>query len=125
RQDDLLFMSPLNFYTEAQQWDLAPGYHPDDPRRFDRRVTEECVSCHAGRVATAGRQVDRFREPVFEEMGIGCERCHGPGAQHVALHDGTSAAEAADDPIVNPATLSTDRRESVCYQCHLSAEVRV
>src|SRR5690606_8955873 len=76
QQDDLLFMSPLNFYTEAQKWDLAPGYQPDDPRRFDRRVTEECLSCHAGRIAIAGRQVDRFEDPVFEEMGIGCERCH-------------------------------------------------
>jgi len=121
---DLLFMSPLNWYSPVRRWDFAPGYRGDDPRRFDRRVTEECLSCHAGRVATSepGRQT--FRRPAFHEMSIGCENCHGPGERHIAWHDATSG-RTGTDPIVNPKRLDPAARESVCYQCHLQATVRL
>jgi hypothetical protein len=120
-----LFMSPLNWYSEPQKWDLAPGYVADDPRRFDRRVTDECLSCHAGRVASAGRSTNRYLEPAFHELSIGCERCHGPGAAHIAWHESGSTAGVDDDPIINPARLDAERRESVCNQCHLQADVRL
>ena len=125
RRGDSLFMSPLNWYRESGGWDLAPGYTPDDPRRFDRRVTEECLSCHSGRVASLGRGLNRFAEPAFHEMSIGCENCHGPGREHVALHLAGRVASPAEDPIVNPARLDHEHRESVCYQCHLQAAVRL
>lgn len=124
RRGELLFMSPLNWYSASRRWDLAPGYVPDDPRRFSRRVTDECLSCHAGRVNPLGRSLDRYAEPPFHEMAIGCENCHGPGERHVAWH-AEGADDGGTDPIVNPAGLDHDRRESVCYQCHLQAAARV
>lgn len=125
RRGDLLFMSPLNWYADGAKWDLAPNYRPDDPRRFDRRVTEDCLGCHAGRIAVEKRGANVFPDPVFHETGIGCERCHGPAADHVRFHEGAIAATSVRDPIVNPAKLDATRRESVCYQCHLSAAARV
>ncbi len=119
----LLFMSPLNWYARTQQWDLAPGYKPDDPRRFDRRVTDECLSCHTGRVAPVGRSLNQYENPPFRELAISCENCHGPGQRHVAFHE--SGTPAGDDPIVNPARLDPARRESVCNQCHFQTAVRV
>lgn len=125
QQGRVLFMSPLNWYSQANRWDLAPGYVPDDPRRFDRRVTDECLSCHAGRVAPVGRSLNTYHEPPFYEIAIGCERCHGPGEKHVALRSLGKVIEAGADPIVNPARLDTSRRESICNQCHLQAAVRL
>jgi predicted CXXCH cytochrome family protein len=124
QRGDLLFMSPLNWYAKADQWDFAPGYDVDDPRRFDRRVTDQCLACHAGRVAALGRSLNRYEEPVFHEMAIGCENCHGPGAEHISFHQTEQLAETAD-PIVNPRHLSADHRDSVCYQCHLHGEARI
>lgn len=121
QRGSLLFMSPLNWYAQSQAWDLAPGYTGDDPRRFDRRITDECLGCHAGRVATAGRGTNTYHSPPVVEFAIGCERCHGPGARHVALHQAQGKPSADQQAIVNPARLDPDRRESVCNQCHLQA----
>lgn len=44
-------------------------------------------------------------------MNVGCESCHGPGAQHV-LGGGDPAK------IVNPAKLDTQGANDVCGQCH-------
>lgn len=125
RRGSLLFMSPLNWYTQTGQWDLAPGYAKDDPRRFERRVTDECLSCHVGRIAPVGRSLNRYEDPPFHELSIGCENCHGPGEKHVALRRADPAAAAAAETIVNPAHLDPARRESVCNQCHLQGAVRV
>jgi predicted CXXCH cytochrome family protein len=53
-------------------------------------------------------------DPVFSgelPEGIDCQRCHGPGGEHVRT--------AGRGAIVNPAKLSADRRMEVCMQCHL------
>jgi hypothetical protein len=125
QRGNLLFMSPLNWYARTQRWDLAPGYRPDDPRRFDRRVTDECLGCHAGRVAPEGRSLNAYRRPAFAELSIGCENCHGPGRRHVARHEVDSTARGEADTIVNPARLDPARREAVCNQCHLQAAARI
>jgi hypothetical protein len=125
RRGGLLFMSPLNWYTQSQKWDLAPGYAQDDPRRFDRRITDECLGCHAGRVAPVGRSLNTYRDPAFHEMSIGCENCHGPGQQHIERQQSGPAAAALAEVIVNPARLDPERRESVCNQCHLQAAARI
>ncbi|MCA8998570.1 MAG: hypothetical protein KDA80_16340 [Planctomycetaceae bacterium] len=125
RRENLLFMSPLNWYAQTQDWELAPSYRADDPRRFERRVSRDCLACHAGRIVESTDSPNVFPDPVFSEMSIGCERCHGPGADHVQYHKTSHAGNRKDDPIVNPGKLDSARREAVCYQCHLSASARV
>lgn len=122
QRGEALFMSPLNWYAESAKWDLAPNYQPDDPQRFDRRITDECLSCHTGRMAAVGRSLNRYQPQLFHEMSIGCENCHGPGERHVTFREEKSPGE---DPIINPAKLDPARRESVCNQCHLQTTVRI
>jgi len=119
----LLYQSPVSWYSQEQKWDLSPGYTLDvSETRFERRVTDDCLACHVGRVAVADRETpDRLASPPFLELGISCERCHGPGAGHIAHHEGQTATGDAPDPIVNPDKLDPWRRDSVCFQCHLSA----
>lgn len=120
----LLFMSPVNWYHESNAWNLAPGYAQDDIRRFDRRITDDCLACHAGQVASKDKAPSVYEDPPFHEMAIGCERCHGPGSDHVAFRE-RGISNVKDDPIVNPSHLDPERREAVCYQCHLEAAARV
>ena len=117
----LLFQSPIGWYSHGARWDLSPGYSPGSHARFNRAVGDGCLYCHAGRVAPAEPWSDRYQQPPFHELSIGCERCHGPGKEHVTFHSATS--EGKVDPIVNPVTLDAERRESVCYQCHLQGEM--
>ena len=120
-RDDLLFMSPISWYATRNRWDLSPGYTGERHPRFDRRVTDGCVACHAGRVTHDANDPNRFPEPKFLELSIGCERCHGPGEQHVAARQNVNS-QTIHDSIVNPAKLDARRREAVCYQCHLQAD---
>jgi predicted CXXCH cytochrome family protein len=130
REGELLFQSPLNWFSQQACWDVAPGYKPDDPRRFRRRVTDDCISCHAGRPAPAESLPNRYADPVFHELAIGCERCHGPGREHIEWHRtfgkaATNATPRSHDPIVNPAKLAPHLRDSVCNQCHLAGSARI
>lgn len=129
-----LYQSPITWYSEDGHWGLSPGYAPEFHDRFERRVTHACLSCHAGRAIPLAGEPDRFRDPLFAEESIGCERCHGPGEQHVAWQReraGTNSPAAdnagmtAVDPIVNPGDFQDSRLDAVCNQCHLAGQRRV
>lgn len=111
-------MSPISWYAEGDRFDLSPGYKPEQGDRFERRITSRCLSCHVGQVNAVPGRLDHVGSPAFNELSIGCERCHGPGERHVALHQGDWQA-GQTDPIVNPSRLEPELREAVCNQCHL------
>ena len=119
-RDGLLFMSPIGWYSSGAGWDLSPGYRPESHQRFDRQISDACIMCHAGRMASIADQPDRFdaRQPFLEES-IGCERCHGPAGSHVVRHQRSDWSLV--DRIVNPAKLDVVRQDAVCNQCHLQA----
>ncbi|MFO1062685.1 MAG: multiheme c-type cytochrome [Pirellulales bacterium] len=125
RRGDLMFMSPINWYRDGATWALAPAYQPDDVRRFNRRINEECTACHAGRVAVGSAGPESFAAEPFHERAIGCERCHGAGGEHVDFQGRTAADSNDRDKIVNPAKLEPMRRDAVCFQCHFESAARV
>jgi hypothetical protein len=52
-------------------------------------------------------------------LGISCEKCHGPGAGHVARRRSPSSPRTpAEAAIINPARLSRERQMDVCALCH-------
>ena len=117
----MLFMSPITWYSHAAKWDLSPQYKLPTHRRFGRRINDGCVNCHAGRVNEIRGTSERYGTPPFYELAIGCERCHGPGAEHIQFRRG-GPGQPGDDPIVNPAKLDPACREDICAQCHLQGE---
>lgn len=123
QRDNFLFMSPMTWYPAKGIWDLSPGYETNNSE-FHRPVKEECLYCHTGGVKAVEASLNEYEAPAFHAHAIGCERCHGPGASHVAVQqDGGGKNNQAG--IVNPAKLSPELREAVCQQCHLSGAVRV
>ena len=85
-----------------------------------------CFACHS--VATQphfdAEEVSFATDSV--ELGIACEACHGPAAEHVAANAQPwrrylrhLAGEDEGDPtVVNPARLDHRRSAQVCGQCH-------
>lgn len=125
RRGELLFMSPMTWYAQKKEWNFSPGYLMGN-LHFERRIVDGCVACHVGQVAEVAGTNDRFTEPVFIEGGIGCERCHGPGATHVRFQEtGESAGGKGTDPMLDLKTLSTVQKDALCMQCHLTGEERV
>jgi len=83
-----------------------------------------CVTCHsvAGEPGmTTPRDAPATRAA---ELGIACEACHGPGAEHVRVNGdpvrryARHFADDGDPTIVNPRRLAPARASEVCGQCH-------
>ncbi len=114
---------PLAWYAErGGVWALNPGYDSERwPAR--RKVGYDCMFCHNAYPSIPAGHDDGGAEPVFTGTmpeGIDCQRCHGPGAQHVAAAQAKGVtAEAVRRAIVNPARLPAKERMEVCLQCHL------
>lgn len=121
-----LFQLPLTWYAD-HGWDFSPGYEVNNAR-FSRLLPDRCIACHSSYPVPAPHLEGKY--PVLRP-GIGCERCHGPGAAHVqarrAAPQGASVAgDSAFDPtIVNPRRLPLERRLDVCEQCHVHTSVAV
>ena len=117
-RDGVLLMSPMSWYSGSERWDFSPGYQIQN-KHFERRILGGCIHCHVGQLDPVDGLLNQFepRHPVIESA-ISCERCHGPGEQHVAFRHGELSSEAEDE-IVNPNRLEPHLRDSVCYQCHL------
>lgn len=112
---------PLTWY-HAHGWDFSPGYELTN-LRFDRVLPDRCVACHSSYPVA-----EPYLEGKYADLkpGIGCERCHGPGALHVAERKrGGAAPGGYDATIVNPARLPVERRLDVCEQCHVHADVEL
>ncbi len=89
-------------HPETAPWDLESALGiPQPPPTISR-----CFSCHATGVE-AGPDLTRMRP------GVTCERCHGPGGDHVAR-------PAAANTILNPHRLPLRAQVEVCSQCHRS-----
>jgi predicted CXXCH cytochrome family protein len=103
-----------DYYVLPAQWDVthktwkpyfvkddwwAPLYPPDN---FARPTSAVCDGCHSVNFDIATRSVT--------EWNVGCEKCHGPGADHAKAP--TTAA------IVNPARLDYVAAADICIQCH-------
>lgn len=115
RVGDYLLQSPVSFYTKANGWDLTPDYSSKRSLDFDHLISSGCLFCHTGEVRLIGGAQNRFEQVPFTP--ISCERCHGPGAEHIKSPSRTN--------IVNPVRLPVRARDSVCEQCHLEDAVRI
>jgi len=126
KQGDRLYQSPVAYRPHRDGWGMAAGYDVENQIHFSRNVPGACLFCHANRAAFVQTSTNRYREPIFDGLAIGCERCHGPGALHVAERRNEPLALPGNAPtIVNPALLPDSLRDNVCFQCHLQGDMRV
>jgi predicted CXXCH cytochrome family protein len=114
---------PLAWYAEKGGGQaLNPGLDESDPK-VERKVGYDCMFCHNGYPAIPPDHDGTGAEPVFAgepPQGIDCQRCHGPGGNHVraAMRAGAKVSDIRG-AIVNPSRLSNERAMEVCMQCHL------
>lgn len=103
-------------YPLPAQWDVAQKrwlpYHVEPgtdwwvpyygPNNTDRPTGPTCDGCHSVNYNIETKEVT--------EWNVGCEKCHGPGSEHVTHPTRTN--------IVNPGSLDYVRGNDVCIQCH-------
>jgi Tfp pilus assembly protein PilF len=122
--EGFLFEAPVAYYSASKKWGLAPAYESYAYPYLTRPVMPGCLTCHASSLTLVPGTQNRYGTPSFQEGGIACERCHGPGEAHIRrMREGGSGKGSG--AILNPAKLAPELRDSVCAQCHLAGEVRV
>lgn len=133
--------APIRWSVAAKDW-LISSYRPYEwvtpdgtpdgrPVKLEelpkkRFAEQKCANCHTTGFefyedVAAGHW--KAREIGKAEIGIGCERCHGPASKHVAEAETAKAAGKALDPaattIVHPLKdLTPLQQTQVCAQCH-------
>ena len=145
-----LYQLPLAWYAAdasggPARWGITPGFDNPWHKGVSRIVQRECMFCHnAYPEVPEGSDVKGQPHLFPTELpeGLGCQRCHGPGGEHVrlslALGTGGDTGPAPSDPlagdgeppldpirssIVNPARLTPARRDDLCNSCHLQPTV--
>jgi len=119
---------PLAWYAEkGGSWAMNPGYDTAAPDTR-RKVGYDCMFCHNSYPEIPAGHDAIGSEAAFSgnlPEGIDCQRCHGPGSEHVRVAQTPNVSkETIRTTILNPAHLSTDRQMEVCMQCHLETTSR-
>ncbi|MCU1348090.1 MAG: Flp pilus assembly protein TadD [Acidobacteria bacterium] len=124
-----LYQLPLAWYSQTKEWAMAPGYDRRDHQGVLRRARVECLFCHNAYPDLAANARDGYWRsqglPAHLPEGIGCQRCHGPGAEHVRRASSAESDAAVKAAIVNPARLDASLRRDVCHQCHMQPSVAI
>jgi Tfp pilus assembly protein PilF len=124
-----LYQLPLAWYSQTKEWAMAPGYDRRDHEGVLRRARLECLFCHDAYPAVEENARNGYWRnqgvPAALPEGIGCQRCHGPGADHIAKASAGAAGGAVRASIVRPTRLDPLLRNDVCYQCHMQPSVAV
>ena len=123
-----LYQLPISWYSDDSKWAMSPGYDKANHLGIQRRVSRECMFCHNAYPPAADNEDAQNAPQFFPEHlpeGIGCQRCHGPGADHVESAVAQESETSIRGQIVNPANLAARERDDVCNQCHLLPAVGV
>jgi len=108
---------------------MAPGYDRRDHEGVLRRARLECLFCHNAYPDLAENTHNGYwrNQTVPTELpeGTGCQRCHGPGAEHVRRATAVESDAAVKAAIIRPTRLDATLRRDVCYQCHMQPSVAV
>jgi predicted CXXCH cytochrome family protein len=83
--------------TKADWW---TAFYPSS--NMERPTGPTCDGCHSVSYDIHSKQVS--------EWNVGCERCHGPGSEHVA--------HPTRSNILNPAQMDDIAASDTCIQCH-------
>jgi predicted CXXCH cytochrome family protein len=128
--DGRIILLPPTWDIARKKWamDLDIG-NPEEGSGDPIEVwNKTCYSCHVSR-GEKNFDLEKLRyRTTWQDFGINCESCHGPGREHISRATSVKLKDA--DPkagvkgaIVNPARLDPARSTMICAQCHSLRDV--
>ncbi len=118
RRDGSMWELPIAWVYATDCWG-ASGFDRDAMGDRSRQLTLRCFECHNTWFQHVPGTANVYRrEDII--MGVTCERCHGPGKEHVSFHR-EHPSEKKSHGILFPGGLPRERLIEVCTQCHCNA----
>ena len=120
-----IYELPMSWYN-GKGWGMSPGFDTAGHDRFERTVTRGCMFCHnAYPELPVGADLPGSPHLFPSELpeGIGCQRCHGPGARHIEAATGDATDAEIRERILNPAHFTPRQSEDLCMTCHMQPDV--
>ena len=118
---DQLFQMNCTHLTDGDDWINSPGFIDGDAI-YARPIRSGCLDCHVTYVDY--RKSANHYTPESMILGISCERCHGPGKEHVDYHIAHPEAKKSEHMQV-PSKLSRQAQMDVCGQCHTTKKAPI
>ncbi len=121
------------FHLQASE-NIDPQ-HPFFWTRHFQNSNSRCIECHSTDFRKNFDSNDSSYDTSWSEMGVGCESCHGPASQHLALatagkldgtHNGFNRQRMSriswkfrgDDDIASPTGIKSNADIDTCGGCH-------
>jgi predicted CXXCH cytochrome family protein len=125
---------PVLYHIVEKRWVHSHGaFLAPEPSDFWAKCrgfawNDTCLYCHNTGPTKNPIQGSRGETLGYKtevaELGISCEACHGPGAEHVSLNQNPARrfqarfAGNGDPSVVHPERLPVHRRDEICARCH-------
>jgi hypothetical protein len=113
----------VSYFAADQSWGETKGisFLPHDPGDYiglglSSKALRQCLQCHTTWFRVASPLPSSPSGPEAQDHGIGCERCHGPGLNHIKAVE-SGFAEIAIAQTRHTASLEHMRS---CNECHAS-----
>jgi predicted CXXCH cytochrome family protein len=111
----------ISYFGEGATWGETKGvdFAPRDAGDhlgigMGRHAVDHCLHCHTTWFRSLDTSTTASKGPEREDKGIGCERCHGPGLNHVKAVESGFVELAIALTRKNPAL----ERLNSCVECH-------
>ncbi|MFK8114534.1 MAG: multiheme c-type cytochrome [Rubripirellula sp.] len=111
---DQLFQMNVTYLSSVDDWINSPGY-VDGDAAYARPIPVRCLECHTTYADL--REPPNHYTPSSLILGISCERCHGPGKDHIEYHQ-ANPTEKESKFVSVPSKLTRQQQLDVCGQCH-------
>jgi predicted CXXCH cytochrome family protein len=130
-----IYVLPVFWHVASKRWvdwkEITPI--PDGAHDIRQIWNQNCFNCHGTNIVQGYDIAAKQYRSTWTEMGIGCEACHGPGREHLALmeewekdpaskpkYDNSSKNRQLSDTLKIFSTRSSEPRRiyDTCAYCH-------
>lgn len=125
--DGRIIMIPPTWDITRKKWvfDLDIGNPEESSEDPNLLWNKTCYSCHVSRGTKNFALENLNYRTTWQNSGVNCESCHGPGREHVdRATDVTGKVIDAEtrarikEAIINPARLDPASSGMICAECH-------
>lgn len=127
--DNELFQLPISYFNALHNWTDSPGFDTVNAD-YGRMIGDRCFQCHSSYIRQIPSGSQSVTNPVVKYdkssliLGVDCERCHGPGADHVDFQ--TSHPDDKKGHFITfYASLPRARKLDMCATCHSGNKERL